>query len=658
MEEEQLSHQLHEFSIWKNDVAKNLRAYQDFLSSQEDDDPELQLRIDDIIESLSTDRIIIAFVAEFSRGKTELINAIFFADYKRRLLPSEAGRTTMCPTELFYDSAAKENYIRLLPIETRLEDTSIAEHKRNLDYWTTLPLAVDSPDKMAETFKEVIKVKRVTLEEAKRLGLFTEDMASHMDEVPEHIEIPMWRHALISFPHPLLKEGLVILDTPGLNALGTEPELTIDMLPNAHAVIFVLGADTGVTATDMDMWQQHVKVFSSGGQKGLLVGLNKIDTLWDELEDWDTVVSKINSMCTSTAKTLGISPETVFPISAHKGLLGKVKQEPKMLEQSGLMKLEGVLSNDILPQKQGIVRDRVISGIGATIRSSRDSIQISYNSAKQQLDELSSLDVKNATMIQHLLQTTRKETIIYETRVENFQTSRALLMKQVKEMQEFLNLEELDKNISAIRKQMEGSWTTGGLKKGMTAFFEQVRYNMNQVSYVATGANEAMGAVYKRFHDDFGLVDIKPTMLSMHHYDARMDNLCKRAMEYRDSSVLTMSEGSFVIKKFFISIVSHARDILFKAQQEVENWSKSSLVPIAVQLKESKRVLKKRIENLHKIKDSKETLESKVEELKQTMTELEAQLVTLNSINEAIQKPMFSEEPVEASAEAQQKTGS
>jgi hypothetical protein len=468
----------------------------------------------------------------------------------------------------------------------------------------------------------------------------------------------MWRHALISFPHPLLKEGLVILDTPGLNALGTEPELTIDMLPNAHAVIFVLGADTGVTATDMDMWQQHVKVFSSGGQKGLLVGLNKIDTLWDELEDWDTVVSKINSMCTSTAKTLGISPETVFPISAHKGLLGKVKQEPKMLEQSGLMKLEGVLSNDILPQKQGIVRDRVISGIGATIRSSRDSIQISYNSAKQQLDELSSLDVKNATMIQHLLQTTRKETIIYETRVENFQTSRALLMKQVKEMQEFLNLEELDKNISAIRKQMEGSWTTGGLKKGMTAFFEQVRYNMNQVSYVATGANEAMGAVYKRFHDDFGLVDIKPTMLSMHHYDARMDNLCKRAMEYRDSSVLTMSEGSFVIKKFFISIVSHARDILFKAQQEVENWSKSSLVPIAVQLKESKRVLKKRIENLHKIKDSKETLESKVEELKQTMTELEAQLVTLNSINDAIQKPMFSEEPVEASAEAQQQTGS
>jgi hypothetical protein len=34
------------------------------------------------------------------RGKSELINAIFFADYGKRILPSSAGRTTMRPTEL------------------------------------------------------------------------------------------------------------------------------------------------------------------------------------------------------------------------------------------------------------------------------------------------------------------------------------------------------------------------------------------------------------------------------------------------------------------------------------------------------------------------------------------------------------------------------
>ena len=32
----------------------------------------------------------------------------------------------------------------------------------------------------------------------------------------------------------------MILDTPGLNALGAEPELTLSMLPSAHAVLFIL----------------------------------------------------------------------------------------------------------------------------------------------------------------------------------------------------------------------------------------------------------------------------------------------------------------------------------------------------------------------------------------------------------------------------------
>ncbi len=77
-------------------------------------------------------------MAEFSRGKTELINAIFFSDFGRRLLPSTAGRTTMCPTELFYDQQAGQSYVRLLPIETRLQDTSIRDLKRKPALWVTI----------------------------------------------------------------------------------------------------------------------------------------------------------------------------------------------------------------------------------------------------------------------------------------------------------------------------------------------------------------------------------------------------------------------------------------------------------------------------------------------------------------------------------------
>ena len=71
----------------------------------------------------------------------------------------------------------------------------------------------------------------------------------------------------------------MVLDTPGLNAIGTEPELTLGLLPSAHAALFVLGADTGVTRSDLDIWNDHL-----GGQ-GLscFVVLNKVDTLADPL---------------------------------------------------------------------------------------------------------------------------------------------------------------------------------------------------------------------------------------------------------------------------------------------------------------------------------------------------------------------------------------
>ena len=67
---------------------------------------------------LATEKFELVVVGEFSRGKSELINAIFFADYGQRIVPSSAGRTTMCPTELLYDETLPPS-IRLLPIETR-----------------------------------------------------------------------------------------------------------------------------------------------------------------------------------------------------------------------------------------------------------------------------------------------------------------------------------------------------------------------------------------------------------------------------------------------------------------------------------------------------------------------------------------------------------
>ena len=101
----------------------------------------------------------IAFVGEYSRGKTELINALFFSEFGQRMLPSQAGRTTMCPTELFFDRTENANYLLLLPIETRTEEESLQELRRQPDRWVRYELDESNPDVMREVLAEVARIK-------------------------------------------------------------------------------------------------------------------------------------------------------------------------------------------------------------------------------------------------------------------------------------------------------------------------------------------------------------------------------------------------------------------------------------------------------------------------------------------------------------------
>ena len=192
----------------------------------------------------------------------------------------------MCPTELLHDPSRPPS-IRLLPIETRLKEATVAEYKNYPDEWVTLPLDLASPERMADALSRVSQVKRVPVALARRYGL-TEDANDIVKSITEGedgaVDIPCWRHAVVNFPHPLLQQGLVILDTPGLNAIGTEPELTLSLLPQAHAVLFILAADAGVTRTDLDVWRRHLAGEDQAAKDSRLVILNKIDGLWDGLK--------------------------------------------------------------------------------------------------------------------------------------------------------------------------------------------------------------------------------------------------------------------------------------------------------------------------------------------------------------------------------------
>src|SRR5215468_6181741 len=380
------------YSAWRSTVASRIAAYRRWLQENELVDAQTELRIGQLLERLGEDKLTIAFVAELSRGKSELINAIFFADYGRRLLPSSSGRTTMCPTELQWD-AQLAPCLRLLPIETRATNVTTTEFKKFPEEWRVVPLDVGDAEALVEAFQQVRVTKRVPIEEAKHYGMFLQHASSQAAGFAADgmVEIPSWRHAVINFPHPLLEQGLVILDTPGLNAIGTEPELTLNLLPNAHAVLFILAADAGVTKTDIEVWQNHLVGENPAAREGRIVILNKIDGLWDDLRTGAEIDAEIARQVRSTAQLLAIPPAQVFPVSAQKALLAKVNGDDALLAKSRLPQLELALSQELIPAKRGIVGAAARAEIRAIVASVRGVLNARLAGLSEQLRELRGL---------------------------------------------------------------------------------------------------------------------------------------------------------------------------------------------------------------------------------------------------------------------------
>jgi hypothetical protein len=641
MKQDQLNQRLQSYSAWRDDLIQTVGNYQAWLEDHGMASPDQEFRIFEAIEALRKDRLTLAFVAEFSRGKTELINALFFAHYGRRLLPSEAGRTTMCPTELFYDGDKGSAYIHLLPIETRLQEQSIADFKHEPIHWTQIPLHIGDAEQVSQALHEVIKTKQVPVQRARELGLYDENSDPYFrahGATPAQVEIPHWRHALISFPHELLQQGLVILDTPGLNAMGNEPELTLNMLPSAQAVMFLLGADTGVTRSDMEMWQHHVRAVRGQSDSNLVVVLNKIDTLWDELKDSSRVNASIEAQRRATAEQLQVGIERVFPLSAQKGLLAKVRNDTRLLRESRLDELEAFLAETILPRKQEIVRATLVGQIDGMIDENLVLLESRKAETGKQLAELRSLRGKNADVIMHLMSKSREEQAAYLRNVESFQNSRRLLQNQARNMLDALSMDSLDRLISKTRENMTHSWTTTGMKRGMETFFDGARDTMEQVSGHAEQTRMLIRATYKKFHEEHGLPQIAPKQFSTAGYSSELERLYQEAEAFRRSPVTTMTEQSFVIKKFFISLVSHTRSLFFKANQDANNWLKEVMNPLVRQIKEHKATMEKRLETLRRISESRDTLDSRIKELEGSLRDTKQQLDTLQQLRHSLKR--------------------
>lgn len=633
MSHENLVADFQAYSSWRGQVTQSISQVQRWLSEQDLNDAQTTLRIQQLIEKLKEDKLNIAFVAEFSRGKSELINSIFFADYGQRILPSSAGRTTMCPTELMYDET-RPAAISLLPIETRAGNTTVSEYRKYPEEWQRIDLDTRSAEGMLDAFQQVGQTKRVTIEEAKRFGLYDEndkDLALTVG-TDGMLDVPRWRHAIINFPHPLLKQGLVILDTPGLNAIGAEPELTLNLLPNAHSILFILAADTGVTKTDIDVWRNHVgKV--QGGQRGRIVVLNKIDGLWDDLKKPEAVDAEIEKQAKSSAELLGVSRNQVFPVSAQKGLVAKINQDPALLDKSRLLNLERALSDELLPSKQDIVRDNTQTEVEDIVMAARGILTARRSGVAEQLEELMGLRGKNHDVIHHMLDKVQEEKLHFERGMQRFQALRSVFTQQTNVLFTYLGMDALKQQIANTRTEMDKSTFTSGLTTAMVQFFKETNANITKSAEQIAEIQAMMAAMYKKFSEEHGLGSVTPPPFSTLKYHKEIARLEKTFhMHFNRLGTLLTTGQKTLTRKFFETVASRVVYVYEVANRDVDNWLKAVMAPMETQVREHQLQLRRRLESVKRIHKATDTLEDRIAELKEIDQHLEQQIAELDGL--------------------------
>lgn len=231
--------------------------------------------VSEIDKAITTteDSATVLFCGEFKRGKSSLVNAIIGTE----LCPTDIGIATSVVTTIKYGAVKKavRYYGNLLENADSLKSEEIE--------WEDI-------DKY--TMGDVLEIDNTILVE-------------------------------LSYPSPFLKNGITIIDTPGIGGLDPRHAILTHMaLPKADVIVFVTDAGEPLTLSELDFYEN--KILSCGKQNVVLV--NKSDILTT-----DTLSTHVSNTKLQLAKLGG--PE-VIPVSAKYWNKYVSKKDEKYLIRS------------------------------------------------------------------------------------------------------------------------------------------------------------------------------------------------------------------------------------------------------------------------------------------------------------------------------------
>jgi hypothetical protein len=429
--------------------------------------------------------------------------------------------------------------------------------------------------------------------------------------------------------------------------VGAEPELTVNLIPQAHAVVFILSADTGVTRSDLSIWREHLAT-SVDSLDARLVVLNKIDTLWDTLNSPDEILAQMNRQCMTSADMLGVPLQQVVPVSAQKGLVAKITCDDLLLESSGLPVLEEALAKGIMGRRQAILRAAVATGVGSLRAETSRVINIRRRDLDDQMAELRSLRGKNASVIESMRHRVEQEQREFDLSTAKIQAVRAVHLKLLRDVFHQLGAKSLKMELTELAQMLQQRGLKLGVRKTYAKTFDKLRGTLDKAQASGIEIQAMLGGTFRQLNSEFGFSLQVPPPPQLEHFAQELSQIEQSHLQYLGvGNALKLVQPEFA-ERLVRALAMRLRTVYESAANDLELWSKSATAQLDAQLRERRRSFTRRIEAVDRIQHAATGLVERISEieageeelvqLERRLAELTAQLIALPVLAEAAEK--------------------
>jgi len=307
---------------------------------------------DKLAARVASERFRVMILGEMKRGKSTFINALLHAE----VLPAETTPCTAVINEVKWDENRRAVLYFRQPLPERYP-----------------PLPSDARRHIAKHANGEIPPMDIPVNDLPEFVKIPDPTANLAESVAES----PYERVEVFWPLELCRNGVEIIDSPGLNEHQTRTKTTRDYLPHIDAVVFVMSVHALAAESELAVIDNELR---SAGHEYLFFVCNRFDEL-RKREDREKVQGYAYA---KLADRTQFGREGVFFLSGLDALEGRLNGDATMISRSGIVPLERALERFLVEDRGRI---KLLQPAGQLLRGVKSALTQVIPTRRRLLDE-------------------------------------------------------------------------------------------------------------------------------------------------------------------------------------------------------------------------------------------------------------------------------